>query len=182
METATDIITALVQEHTSELVAYAASRVKDRQEADDIVQNTFIAAFKGLKNHKGDSTHRTWLFSILKNKITDHYRKFYRGKDKEVSSDAYFDENGSWLPDKTPQALGNEEQLLDNLEFNDTLMNCRQHLPKKQFAVLQMKYYDLLEANDICKELGISSTYYWQLIHRAKLQLRDCLQKNWLNE
>ena len=107
---------------------------------------------------------------------------FYRGKDKEVSSDAYFDENGSWLPDKTPQALGNEEQLLDNLEFNDTLMNCRQHLPKKQFAVLQMKYYDLLEANDICKELGISSTYYWQLIHRAKLQLRDCLQKNWLNE
>ena len=182
METATDIITALVQEHTSELVAYAASRVKDRQEADDIVQNSFIAAFKGLKNHKGDSTHRTWLFSILKNKITDHYRKFYRGKDKEVSSDAYFDENGSWLPDKTPQALGNEEQLLDNLEFNDTLMNCRQHLPKKQFAVLQMKYYDLLEANDICKELGISSTYYWQLIHRAKLQLRDCLQKNWLNE
>jgi len=182
METATDIITALVQEHTSELVAYAASRVKDRQEADDIVQNTFIAAFKGLENYKGDSSYRTWLFCILRNKITDYYRKFYRGKDKEVSSDAYFDENGSWLPDKTPQALGNEEHLLDNPEFNDTLMNCRQHLPKKQFAVLQMKYYDLLEANDICKELGISSTYYWQLIHRAKLQLRDCLQKNWLNE
>jgi RNA polymerase sigma-70 factor (TIGR02943 family) len=182
VEAATDIITTLVQEHTSELVAYAASRVKDRQEADDLVQNTFIAAFKGLDNYKGDSSYRTWLFSILRNKITDHYRKFYRGKDQEISSDEYFDQNGSWLPDKAPSSLGEDEHLLDNPEFNTTLLNCREHLPEKQFAVLQMKYYDQLAAENICKELGISSTYYWQLIHRAKLQLRDCLQKSWTNE
>ncbi len=182
METAANIITELVQKHTSELVAYASSRVKDREEADDLVQDTFVAAFKGLENYKGDSSHRTWLFSILRNKITDYYRKFYRGKDQEVSSDSYFDKNGSWLPDKAPSSLGEEEHLLDNPEFNTTLLNCREHLPEKQFAVLQMKYYDQLNSDSICKELEISSTYYWQLIHRAKLQLRDCLQKNWLNE
>lgn len=182
MKTATNIISALVEKHTAELVAFTASRVKDRQVADDLVQETFIAAFKGLENYKGESSHRTWLFSILRNKIIDHYRKYYRGKDKEVSSDAYFDENGSWLPDKAPSSLGDDQHLLDNPEFNATLLNCREHLPKKQFAVLQLKYYDQLEADAICKELEISSTYYWQLIHRAKLQLRDCLQKNWLIE
>jgi len=182
METATSIITELVQKHTAELVAYAASRVKDRQETDDLVQNTFIAAFKGIENYKGDSSHRTWLFSILRNKITDHYRKFYRGKDQEISGDEYFDNNGSWITDKQPASFGDEEHLLDNSEFNDTLRTCREHLPGKQFAVIQMKYYDQLDADDICKELGLSSTYYWQLVHRAKLQLRDCLQKNWLNE
>ena len=182
METQADIITELVQKHTSELVAYAATRVRNREEADDLVQNTFIAAFKGLENYKGDSSHRTWLFSILRNKITDHYRKFYRGKDQEISGDEYFDNNGSWITDKQPASFGDEEHLLDNSEFNDTLRACREHLSDKQFAVIQMKYYDQLDADAICKELELSPTYYWQLVHRAKLQLRDCLQKNWLNE
>ena len=182
MESQTDIITELVHKHTSELVAYAATRVRNREEADDLVQNTFIAAFKGIKNYKGESSHRTWLFSILRNKITDHYRKFYRGKNQEISGDEYFHNNGSWIDDKQPTSLGDEEHILDNSDFNDTLRSCRSKLPDKQFAVIQMKYYGQLDSETICKELGLSSTYYWQLVHRAKLKLRDCIQKNWPNE
>ncbi|MCF8276478.1 MAG: sigma-70 family RNA polymerase sigma factor [Flavobacteriales bacterium] len=179
-QTATSTITKLVNDHTAELLAYAKARVKDATSADDLVQETFLAAYKGWDNFNKEASARTWLFSILKNKLMDHYRKHYREAEKMVSTDDFFDADGNWKPEAQPRA-GEEVHLLDNAEFNRVLLHCRKLLPENLFAVIQMKYYSELDADHICKELNISPTNYWQLMHRAKLKLRDCLQKNWTN-
>ncbi|MCF8459372.1 MAG: sigma-70 family RNA polymerase sigma factor [Flavobacteriales bacterium] len=174
-------IEQLVKDHTAELVAYAATRVKNRTEAEDLVQDTFIAAFKSFDTYKGDSTPRTWLFSILRHKIMDYYRSYYRSADQFTDTDGFFTEDGDWKQSAEPKEWETEEHLLDNPEFNTTLLDCRHKLSDNLFAVVQMKYYDQLDADAICKELEITPTNYWQLMHRAKLKLRDCVQKKWFN-
>lgn len=95
-QTATSTITKLVNDHTAELLAYAKARVKDATSADDLVQETFLAAYKGWDNFNKEASARTWLFSILKNKLMDHYRKHYREAEKMVSTDDFFDADGNW--------------------------------------------------------------------------------------
>lgn len=178
----TPTIEDLVNTHTAQLLAYAKTRVRSAEDAEDLVQQTFVAAHKSLDRFEGDSTPRTWLFSILRHKIMDHYRKYYRGENEVISAEEYFTEEGSWRNDKEPRQLDSDSHLLDNPEFNEVLMQCRDHLPERQYAVIQMKYYDHLDSEHICHELDITPTNFWQLIHRAKLKLRDCLQQNWTDE
>lgn len=177
---ATSTITWLVNAHTTELLAYAKARAKDEASAEDLVQETFLAAYKGWDKFNKEASARTWLFSILKHKLMDHYRKHYRQAATVSSGDEFFDADGNWKPEMKP--VDSEElHLLDDHEFNRVLLHCRKSLPENLFAVIQMKYYSQLDADSICKELNITPTNYWQLMHRAKLKLRDCLQKNWTN-
>jgi len=64
------------------LFNYTISRVNDRDIAQDLVQDTFFAGLKSMKNFKGEASERTWLVSILKRKIIDHYRKTNSNKGK----------------------------------------------------------------------------------------------------
>lgn len=125
------------------------------------------------------------MYSILNNKIADYYRKKYREADKVdyTSFEAFFDSNGEWKAEKRPQAWGADEiQLLDDLEFIEILKYCVEHLPDKWEVAVQMKYYGNMKSEFICKELGVSTTNFWQILHRARLNLRECIESNWFNE
>ncbi|MCR4315198.1 MAG: RNA polymerase sigma factor [Planctomycetes bacterium] len=64
----------LVTNHANELFAYACSRVQKQDVAEDLVQETFLAAMKSLERFENRSSALTWLIGILRNKIFDHYR------------------------------------------------------------------------------------------------------------
>lgn len=169
------------------LYAYALKRLKDPELCQDLVQDTFFSAIKNFRNYKGSSSEKTWLTAILKNKITDIFRtkatetSLTGHLSGEDSTQAFFEENGHWKDKHSPRAWGTEEPSpLENEELKEILERCLEKLPPLWAVVVSMKYLDDEKSDHICKELNLSPSNYWVIIHRAKLSLRACLEKNWL--
>jgi RNA polymerase sigma-70 factor (ECF subfamily) len=124
----------------------------------------------------------------------DHYRKQYReltyhqsGLTEDPDSrnllEQLFDNNGNWNANvRKYDPMDVNEHLLDDHEFRTVFQDCLNDLPEKWYAVVQMKYLIEKNSEDICQELGITPSNYWQLLHRSKLLLRECLKKKWYDE
>jgi len=178
--------TKWVNDYSDMLYRYALPRVNDREVAKDLVQDTFLAAWRNFNNFKGEISEKNWLFTILKNKIIDHYRKASTRLTEalpEAGNDAFFDQEEHWTGPAGPQDWGIDySQPVEKKEFYDILNKCRKKLKDIQAAVFSMKYLDDLDSEEICKELNITPSNFWVLMHRAKLQLRACLEKNWIKK
>lgn len=168
------------------LYQYALPRVNDGMIAEDLVQETFLSALKGLDGYRGEASENNWLFSILKNKIIDHYRKKSKEQAvmtmpdlKAVESD-WFTEEGNWVEDKMPKDWHTSENPVESKEIQRIINWCKDHLKALQQHVFTLKYMEELNSDEICKVLNITSSNYWVLIHRARLQMRDCVEKYWL--
>jgi len=174
-----------IDNYADYLYNYTITRVNDSDLSKDLVQETFFAGLKSAKNFQGRSTERTWLVSILKRKIIDHYRKINSNKGKaEVRMNFYNDgENeGNWIEERVPQSWHNEcEKTIENEELKDQLEGCIDNLPEKYVMVFRMKTIQGFETEEICKELDITSSNLWVIIHRARTQLRKCMEDNWFN-
>jgi len=164
---------------------YAVVRVNNSDLAKDLVQDTFFAGLKSAKNFQGKSTERTLLISILKRKIIDYYRKINSKKGQaEVRMNFYDDgENeGNWLEERVPQSWDNQsEKTIENEELKSQLDSCIDALPEKYAMVFRMKTIQEFETEEICKELDITASNLWVIIHRARTQLRKCMEDNWFN-
>ena len=171
-----------VEEYTSGLFSWALHKTSDEELARDLVQDTFMAAAEKLASFRGDSSPKTFLFSILNNKIVDHYRKKINKpvnmEEQHLSS--FFTESGDWREEKKPREWNEDEgSLLDDENFHSVLNDCLGNLPEKWNTCVTSKYLMEKKAEEICQDLGITTTNYWQMMHRAKLQLRECIEKNW---
>ncbi len=169
---------------TPDLLSWALHKISDRQVAEDLVQDTFLVAFEKIASFEGRSHPRTWLFGILNNKILEHYRGRIRARKIEPtdpqSLEEYFDVSGRWKSGQAPGAwFDDRENLLDDPEFTSVFEDCFGKLPDNWRACLSLRFLDSREPEQICQELGISVTNYWQIIHRAKLRMRSCLEMNW---
>lgn len=180
-----------IEKYADELFAYAYSKTGKTELAEDLVQESFLAALKASGTYKGQCSERTWLFTILKFKISDHYRKASNRYEITNSSfsfedhgsvDYYFNEEEEWRKDRVPKSWSNlPSSSLENKELAAALNLCIDKLPESQRQLVLLKMVEEEETEKICKELDISSTNYWVIIHRAKLQLRACLELNWFN-
>jgi len=164
---------------------YAVVRVNDGDLAKDLVQETFYAGLKSAKNFLGKSTERTWLVSILKRKVIDHYRKINSEKGQAEVRMNFYDtgENeGSWIEERVPQSWDNaSEKTIENQELKTQLEVCIDNLPEKYAMVFRMKTIQEFETEEICKELDITASNLWVIVHRARTQLRKCMEDNWFN-
>ncbi len=167
------------------LFTYAVSRISNSETAKDLVQDTFLSAIKNSDSFRGEISEKNWLFAILKNKIIDHYRSKSRKLVLELNThleeaEIFFDEEENWKPSARPQLLtADYSKNIETKEFYEVMEKCKQKLAELQNMVFSMKYLDEKNSDEICKELNISSSNYWVLMHRAKLHLRQCLEKNW---
>lgn len=177
-----------VTNYADYLYSYVITRINDKELARDLVQETFLAALERVEKFEGRSSERTWLTAILKNKVIDVYRKKSTGHsiETEVQTDsndqeAFFDsKDGHWNTENQPEVFGLEEyDTLTRKEFNHVLQKCMQKLPPLWLSVFSMKHMDDEETETICKELKITASNFWVIIHRAKVNLRFCLQINW---
>lgn len=168
------------------LYQYALPRVNDSTTAEDLVQETFLSALKGLDGYKGEASEKNWLFTILKNKIIDYYRK--KGTEQATASmpdlrvveDDWFNEDGRWAENKFPKDWDASDNPAERKEIQRIINWCKDHLKNLQQHVFTLKYMEDLDSDEICKVLNILSSNYWVLIHRARLQMRDCVEKYWL--
>ena len=164
------------------LFNYTITRINDRDLAQDIVQDTFLAGLKSMKNFKGEASERTWLISILKRKIIDHYRKINSNKGKAEVRITYNDDEseGDWLEERVADPFDKTaEDLMQNRELGDAIFECLSKLPEKQAQVFRMKTIEGYETEDICKELNINASNLWVIIHRARTAMASCLEENW---
>lgn len=176
------MLNSWVADFTDELYSWALYKVSDSELAQDLVQDTFLVAAEKNDNFRGESSAKTWLFSILNNKIIDVYRKKVNkpvNMDENVFSN-FFDKDDGWRSDRVPTDWNEDEQhLLDNSEFQSVLAKCLDALPEKWSTCVKLKYLSEKKGEEICQEVGIALTNYWQIVHRAKLQLRNCVETNW---
>lgn len=172
-----------IELYSDYLFNYTISRVNDREMAKDIIQDTFFAGLKSMKNYKGEASERTWLISILKRKIIDHYRKINSKKGQaEVRMTYNTDENeGDWLEERVEdEGYLNAQEILENKELGDAIYDCIDKLTERQATVFKMKTILNYETEDICNELNITASNFWVIIHRARTAIAECMEKNWL--
>jgi RNA polymerase sigma-70 factor (ECF subfamily) len=174
------------------LYNYAIVRVNDPEKAGDLVQDTFLAGLKARDNFQGRSAERTWLISILKRKIIDTYRKSSSSRESSMSDfqedisdrDNYRDEGpfkGHWLEGKGPHSHSlMPEGELEQDELRQIIEKCISLLPPKLASVFIMKLVDETESEEVCKELGITPSNLWVILHRARLKMRECVESKWL--
>ena len=182
-----------IDNYADYLYSFAYNRVSDAETAKDLVQETFLSALKAKDGFKGEASEKTWLVSILKRKIIDLYRKnaahpqqsFEDSEQYKVAYSHYFSDeglmDGHWNKTNAPKSWNvSEKNSIDQKEFRNVLAKCMGKLPKVWSSVFALKYLEEEESESICKELDITSSNYWVIIHRAKLQMRECLEKNWM--
>ena len=174
-----------LQEHRSYLVRYAMLQLRDPHLAEDVAQETLIAALENQSKFAAQSSLRTWLVGILKHKIMDVLRKQARepqlevaeGQDEDDLVDALFKADGHWAD--MPQTWANPEKSLENSHFWQTFEQCNQRMSLTTARAFMLREFMEMSTEDICQELDISTTNCWVLLHRARLALRECLDMNW---
>ncbi|MDA3905936.1 MAG: sigma-70 family RNA polymerase sigma factor [Bacteroidales bacterium] len=171
-----------VETYTQQMYKWAYHKVSDSEMAKDLVQDTFLAAAEKISSFKGESSPKTWLFSILNYKIIDHYRRKVKQPQQmeNQSFEQFFTSDGDWIKNKQPRDWSEDsENLLDNPTFLAVLKECLDALPEQWSTCVKLKYLMNKKGDEICQEVEISTTNYWQIVHRAKLQLRECVENKW---
>lgn len=177
-----------LDQHRGYLLRVARLQLRDEAQAEDVVQETLLAALSG-SGFSGKSSLRTWLTGILKHKIVDAIRR--KQREPTVASafgdieaeldiedfDALFNERGGW--DAKPADWGNPEEALDRRQFLEMVDFCLEKLPPNTARVFMMREVMELETDEICKELAITANNLWVILYRARMALRLCLEQNW---
>lgn len=178
-----------IAQHGDYLFRFAMLKLRDEHLAEDAVQETLLAALQGQQNFAGDSAERTWLVGILKHKVVDLIRKKVReptllNVDEEMEfgedevTDAMFDNTGHWV---TPcQDWGSPDKVLEQKRFWAILNECLKRLPPQLAMLYSLREISGMQTEDICKDLNISPTNSWVMLHRARLGLKQCFELNWL--
>jgi len=168
------------------LLRYASLQLRDPATAEDAVQETLLAALSARASFEGRANLRTWVTGILKHKIVDAVRRASREQPLERAEeegaadfDGLFDERGHWQ--EHPSPWEDPDGALHQKQFLAALEACLRGLPARTSQVFMMREHMGLETAEICKELGLTSTHCWVLLHRARMALRLCLEKTWFS-
>ncbi|MGF6148465.1 Sigma-24 [Kingella potus] len=170
------------------LLRFARIQTGDDTIAEDLTQETLLAAVRHRDQYAGEASLKTWLFAILKNKITDHLRRKQRHNTlfaetpAELTLDelyeSQFQADGHWLPDAIPAT---PEQDLENRQFQAVFQACLYNLPENTARVFMLREVMDWEAAEIQACCGITAANYYTIMHRAREALRQCLQTKWFN-
>ena len=176
---------SLCNSHRGYLLRVATLQLRDSELAEDVVQDTLLAALQGASGFSGRSSLKTWLTGILKHKIVDAIRRREREparasleeESRIEDFDPLFDDSGHW--DNPPADWGDPDQALSQRQFLDILQLCLEKLPPNTSRVFMMREVMDMDSEEICKELSITSTNLWVILYRARIALRQCLEQHW---
>ncbi|HKK58681.1 MAG TPA: sigma-70 family RNA polymerase sigma factor [Salinivirga sp.] len=176
-----------VEKYSDYLYNYAYARLSDEESAKDMVQEVFFAALKAKNSFRGESNEQTFLTAILKRKIIDFYRSKGKPSDHLLLDNLPFNDmgmhQGQWKDDRGPASWDKTVlEEIENEELADALKLCMTRLPLQWQACFIMKTVDSESTETVCKELDLSSSNLWVILHRARLKLRECLENIWFKQ
>ena len=166
------------------LMRLALLQLRNPAWAEDAVSETLLAAMEGVSRFANQSKLQTWVVGILKNKVLDQLRLHqrecaYAAADDEDLEDAIYAPDGHFR--EMPAEWGLPDQALRQSQFIKVLEACMDALPGQLGRVFLMREWLEFDTAEICQELGLSSTNVWQMLSRARLRLRQCLQAHWFS-
>lgn len=176
---------AWLDKHGDVLYRYALARTGRRDLAQDLVQDTLLAAWQGQKSFNGGASERTWLVGICRHKIQDHFRQSVRHDVGQTEAPAasstegdFFKPNGTW---RDPPGTWDYEPLrmVEAEGFLQTLQQCMASLPSAQRECFELRELAETPTEEASDTLGVSLNHLYVLLHRARLNLRQCLEKHW---
>jgi len=180
-----------VNQYGDLLFKYAVLRLKDQNTAEDAVQETFLAALKAKDSFAGQSSERTWLVSILKNKIVDHFRRISREADFEnldlltAADDDYLASGsraGTWKTGRRPADWMIEtSDPAEQKEFWEFLRMCIDQLAPHISIIFVLRDIEDLKNEEICNIVNLQPTNLRVILYRVRKRLRQCLEKNWID-
>jgi len=168
------------------LLRFAMLQLRNEALAEDAVQDTLIAVLEKPDRFAGQSSLRTYVTAIMKHKIVDALRASQR----ERKIDARFDPDAEEDPTELlfaadghtltmPNQWGDPDAALEQKDFFRVMEVCLQKLPANTARIFLMREWLELETEEICRELGITSSNAWVMLYRARVRLRECLDLNW---
>jgi RNA polymerase sigma-70 factor (ECF subfamily) len=174
-----------------DMVRFAKLQLRDAASAEDAVQEAMIAAVSNSASFSGRSSYKTWVFSILRFKVIDIIRSRARetslsasfGEEEEIADleSELFDARGHWNADSRPSTWNDPESAYEQEVFWKIFEACLDVLPEKTARVFSMRELLGLDTDEICKELNITATNCWVVLHRARQKLRVCLDQHWFS-
>jgi RNA polymerase sigma-70 factor (ECF subfamily) len=179
-----------LERHGDALFRFAMKHLRDSTSAEDVVQETLLAALQARHGFAGQASQRTWLTGILKRKIADLIRK--RSREAPFESEAQdghgdpaelaaclFDQRGEWVvPQRT---WGNPDAMFEQNRFWEAFTRCYDGLSPKLSTVFSLREFSGLSIDELCEILNISSSNCSVILYRARLALKECLESNWFD-
>jgi RNA polymerase sigma-70 factor (ECF subfamily) len=175
-----------------DMLRFARLQLRDRDAAEDMVQEAIEAALRQASRFAGQSSLKTWVFAILRNRIIDHLRSARRtvpmsslvedGDDWQERLAAMFDDGGRWRDSARPQAWPDPEASMQSRQFWAVFEACLDHLPPNTARVFMMREFLGFESGEICAQLAITTSNCHVILHRARLKLRGCLDSGWVRQ
>ena len=167
------------------LLRFAFLQLRQQSAAEDAVQETLLAVLEKPDAFQGNSSLRTYVTGILKFKVIDHLRSLQREQpltalDDEHEADvidSLFLQNGHTV--QMPNAWRTPDTELEQQDFFRIMEMCLEKLPEKTARVFLMREWLDIDSEEICQDLGLSSSNLWVLLYRARLRLRECLDLHW---
>ena len=170
------------------LLRYACLQLRSDAMAEDVVSDTLLAILEKPDAYSGASSLRTYATGILKHKVVDALRK--RGREVPIEPidaqsmddaiDALFREDGHWV--QPPTAWGAPDHALEQSQFFEVLQRCIDRMPARLGRIFMMREWLELEVEQICEQLDITSNNCGVMLYRARMQLRECLDRNWFQQ
>ena len=166
---------------------YALARLADPEAAQEMVQEALVAAIYAFDRFEGKSSVKTWLIAILKRKIVDHFRRTKNRQfvgsieTQDYGTDQMFDDTGHWVVKPAPWTV-NPAVAYEQQEFINILYQCISKLPERLAEIFMLREFEEMSTEQICRQLDISESNSWVMLYRARLQLRSCLEQNWLSD
>ena len=177
--------------HGDYLYRYALVRVRDAALAEDILQETLLAAVGGRESHAGRSSERTWLVGIMKHKVIDHFRRVARNSMFQLcteganESECFEDSgpwHGHWREEHAPNSWAIDAgQCFESGEFWQIFERCLAQLPQQLSVAFTLREIDGLTSTEICEILNITPNNLSVLLHRSRCKLRQLLETNWFS-
>ncbi len=180
-----------LEQHGDALYRFALLRVRDREVAEELVQECLLGALRARDSFGGQASERTWLIGILKRKVVDHFRRAAReapGSEVDAADRAAsgcadqsdFTAKGLWA--RGPGRWGGDPgRLLEDGEFWDVFHRCLAGLSERLADAFVLRELEQMPSDEVCQVLGLTPTNLWARLHRARLGLRRCLEKNWFD-
>jgi len=164
----------MVSRYWDRIYAMVNQLLRNQQDAEEVTQDAFIRAHRGLANFRGDSAFSTWLYQIATNLARNRYWYWWRRKrDKSVSFDAPVSaENSTTLADIIPAELETPEDATVTQEFVSRIATGMEKLSAKHREILVLRNIKNLTYEEIAAILGISVGTVKSRIARARESLR----------
>lgn len=176
-----------LEAHGDYLFNFAVGQVRNTSVAEDLVQETFLAALKSRDRFSGQSSDRTWLTGILRHKIYDHLRRVCRHRTVHTDSsgtrrdEEAWDDATLWLHEVADECA-QPSRRIELAEFRANLEQALGKLPPRIAQVFQLYEIEERPNREVCAQLGISESNLWVMLHRARKQLREHLGSWWHGE